>query len=110
MGLKILNLIIVLFLPFLMLGVIKKTKAFWGGRYGASIFQPLYDFIKLIKKDFVISKTTSGIFRISPVIIISSTLFAALFVPLVNSSVIINIPAGFVVFAYILSFSKFFLN
>ncbi len=32
MGLKILNLIIVLFLPFLMLGVIKKTKAFLGGR------------------------------------------------------------------------------
>ena len=47
MGLKILNLIIVLFLPFLMLGVIKKTKAFWGGRYGASIFQPLYDFMVL---------------------------------------------------------------
>ena len=60
MAIKILNILIVLFVPFLMLGVIKKTKAFWGGRYGASVFQPLYDFIKLMKKDFVISKTTSG--------------------------------------------------
>ncbi|HIQ89209.1 TPA: NADH-quinone oxidoreductase subunit H [Candidatus Galligastranaerophilus faecipullorum] len=108
MAIKILNLIIVLFVPFLMLGVIKKTKAFWGGRYGAPVFQPLYDFVKLMKKDFVISKTTSGVFRITPVIVIASALFAALFVPLASSSAIINIPAGFILFAYILGFSKFF--
>ncbi len=108
MAIKILNILIVLFVPFLMLGIIKKTKAFWGGRYGASIFQPLYDFVKLMKKDFVISKTTSGVFRITPVIVIASALFAALFVPLASSSAIINIEAGFVVFAYVLSFSKFF--
>lgn len=108
MAIKILNLIIVLFVPFLMLGVIKKTKAFWGGRYGAPVFQPLYDFVKLVKKDFVISKTTSGVFRITPVVVIASALFAALFVPLASSSAIINIPAGFILFAYILGFSKFF--
>lgn len=108
MAIKILNILIVLFVPFLMLGVIKKTKAFWGGRYGASVFQPLYDFVKLMKKDFVISKTTSGVFRITPVIVIASVLFAALFVPLASSSAIINMEAGFIVFAYILSFSKFF--
>lgn len=108
MAIKILNLIIVLFVPFLMLGVIKKTKAFWGGRYGAPVLQPLYDFVKLMKKDFVISKTTSGIFRITPVVVIASALFAALFVPLASSSAIINIPAGFIIFAYILGLSKFF--
>lgn len=108
MAIKILNLIIVLFVPFLMLGVIKKTKAFWGGRYGAPVLQPLYDFVKLMKKDFVISKTTSGIFRITPIIVIASALFAALFVPLASSSAIINIPAGFIIFAYILGLSKFF--
>ena len=108
MAIKILNILIVLFVPFLMLGVIKKTKAFWGGRYGASVFQPLYDFIKLMKKDFVISTTTSKVFRITPVIVIASVLFAALFVPLASSSAIVNIEAGFIVFAYILSFSKFF--
>ena len=108
MGLKILNLIIVLFVPFLMSGVIKKTKAFWGGRYGASVFQPLWDFIKLVKKDFVISKTTSKVFRITPVIAIACVLFAALFVPLAAQGSIINIPAGFILFSYILGFSKFF--
>ena len=108
MLMKILNLIILLVVPFLMMGVIKKTKAFWGGRKGASVLQPLYDFVKLMKKDFVISKTTSVVFRITPIIAIASVLFAALFVPLASGSALINIPAGLIVFAYILGLGKFF--
>ncbi len=104
----ILNLLVILFVPFLMIGVIRKTKAFWGGRYGASIFQPLYDFVKLIKKDYVISKTTTKVFRLTPVIMLSSILFSSLFVPMIGSKTIINIPCGFLIFAYILGFSKFF--
>lgn len=103
----VINLLILLFVPFLMAGIIKKTKAFWGGRKGASIFQPLFDFIKLMKKDFVISKTTSGVFRIAPIIQIASVLFAALFVPLACGDALINISAGLIVFAYILSLGKF---
>lgn len=108
MLMKIVNLIILLFVPFLMIGVIKKTKAFWGGRKGASVFQPLYDFVRLMKKDFVISKTTSFVFRITPIIAIASVLFAALFVPMAAGSALINIPAGLIVFAYILGLGKFF--
>ena len=33
-----------------MVGIIRKTKAFFGARYGASIFQPFWDFAKLMKK------------------------------------------------------------
>ncbi len=101
------NLIILLLVPFLMAGVIKKTKAFWGGRKGASIFQPLYDFVKLIKKDFVISRTTSAIFKIAPVIQIASVLFAAMFVPLAYGSTFLNVSAGLIIFAYTLSLGKF---
>ena len=105
---KFLNLITVLILPFLIIGVIKKTKAFWGGRKGASVFQPLFDFIKLIKKDFVISKTTSFVFSFAPLVTLSCTLFAALFVPLGTGGAVINIEAGLIIFAYILGLSKFF--
>ena len=107
MMLKLLNLIILLFVPFLMAGVIKKTKAFWGGRKGASVFQPLYDFIKLMKKDFVISKTTSTVFKIAPVVQIASVLFASMFVPLACGSALINVSAGLIIFAYTLSLGKF---
>ena len=108
MTVKILNLIILLVVPFLMLGVIKKTKAFWGGRKGVSLFQPMYDFFKLLKKEFVISKTTSTVFRIAPMVVIASVFAAALFVPLAYESALINIPAGLIIFSYILGLGKFF--
>ena len=108
MTVKILNLIILLVVPFLMLGVIKKTKAFWGGRKGVSLFQPMYDFFKLLKKEFVISRTTSTVFRIAPMIVITSVFAAALFVPLAYESALINIPAGLIIFSYILGLGKFF--
>ena len=107
MLIKLLNLIILLFVPFLMMGIIKKTKAFWSGKKGASVFQPLYDFIRLMKKDFVISTTTSEVFRVAPVINIAAVIFAALFAPLASGQAIINIPAGLIVFAYTLGLGKF---
>lgn len=102
------NILILLLAPFLMIGVIKKTKAFWAGRKGVSIWQPLWDFLRLMKKDAVYSKTTSWVFRVAPVIGLASTVFAALFVPLANGYAIFNMQFGFVVFAYILAFGKFF--
>ena len=103
----IINLLILIFMPFLMLGIIKKTKAFWGGRKGASIFQPLFDFIKLIKKELVISKTTTSIFNIAPAVSLGVSLFASLFVPFLGYGAIIDIPFGLIAFSYILGFGKF---
>ena len=101
------NLIILLFVPFLMAGVIKKTKTFWQGKKGPSVFQPLYDFIRLMKKDFVISNTTSFVFKIAPVVSIVTVLFAAMLVPLASGKALINIPAGLIIFAYTLGLGKF---
>ena len=103
----LLNLIILLFVPFLMAGVIKKTKTFWAGKKGPSVLQPFYDFVRLLKKDFVISGTTSNVFRIAPVVGIITVLFAAMFVPLANGKTIVNIPAGLIVFSYTLALGKF---
>lgn len=103
----LLNLIILLFVPFLMAGVIKKTKTFWAGKKGPSVLQPFYDFVRLLKKDFVISGTTSNVFRIAPVVGIITVLFAAMFVPLADGKTIVNIPAGVIVFAYTLALGKF---
>ena len=61
-----------------MAGLIIKTKAFWAGRKGVSIFQPLWDFIRLMKKDAVYSKTTSWIFRFAPIASFASVVFASL--------------------------------
>ena len=60
-----------------------------------------------MKKDFVISNTTSVIFKIAPVISLASVLFAGLFVPLAAGSAVVNIAAGIIIFAYTLSLGKF---
>lgn len=107
MIIKILNLILLLIMPFLMTGIIRKTKAFWGARYGASIFQPFYDFIKLMKKDSIFSSSTTLLFRIAPVVGFVCIIFASLFTPMVMGEAIINIQGGLIIFAYALGLSKF---
>jgi len=104
----IINILFLLLSPFLFIGIINKTKAFWGGRKGASVFQPFYDFVKLLKKGEVISKTTSFIFIIAPSLTLSTTLFAGLLVPVFNHRAIISFDGSFILFAYILALGKFF--
>ena len=91
-----------------MIGVIKKTKAFWAGRKGVSIWQPMRDFIRLMKKGSVISETTSWVFKYTPVIGLGAVIFAAMFVPLATGQAIVNLPFAFVIFSYVLGFGKFF--
>ena len=105
---KILDILILIFMPFIMIGIIKKTKAFWGGRKGVRLFQPLYDVLRLLKKEVVYSETTSWVFKTAPVIGFSAILFAGLLVPMINGKAIMNIPFGFIIFSYILGFGKFF--
>lgn len=104
----ILNILILLIGPFFVIGIIKKTKAFLTGRKGVSIFQPLYDFLKLFKKNRVISSSTSFVFSIAPAIILVSAIFAGLFAPMIKAISIIEIQGAFIVFAYILGLGKFF--
>jgi formate hydrogenlyase subunit 4 len=92
----------------LFIGIINKTKAFWTGRKGASILQPFYDFIRLLKKDMVISSVTSGVFNIAPIITFTSTIFAGLFIPIIAHKSIISFEGSFILFAYILGLGKFF--
>ena len=106
--LTFLNILILIFMPFVMIGIIKKTKAFWGGRKGVKLLQPLYDVLRLLKKETVYSETTSWVFKFAPVVGFSTILFAGLLVPMIEGSSIINIPFAFIIFSYILGFGKFF--
>jgi formate hydrogenlyase subunit 4 len=96
-------------LPFFFIGIINKTKALWAGRKGASVFQPYYDFFKLLRKGEVISKTTSFVFRLAPSVNIAAALFAMLFIPIPFIGAIISFPGDFVIFTYALGLSKFML-
>lgn len=75
------GLVIILLSP-LITGIMRKTKARTQKRMGASVLQPYYDILKLIKKDEVVSDQSSWIFRICPSINFVSLATAAFFIPL----------------------------
>jgi len=108
MKIMFLNIMIILILPFLFIGIINKTKAFWGGRKGASILQPYYDFTRLMRKGEVISTTTSWVFFSAPVIYLSAVIFAGLLLPIIDHTAVISFDGSFILFVYILALGKFF--
>ena len=55
----LIHLLLVITLPPLLLGVINKTKAFFGGRVGPPALQLYYDLFKLFRKGSVFSTTTT---------------------------------------------------
>lgn len=94
--------LLLLILPFLFVGLINKTKAIISGRKGASIFQPYFDFVKLMKKGVVISDTTSFIFQIAPSINLACMILAGLLL------CVFHFEGDFILFAYTLALGKFF--
>lgn len=106
----VLQTLLMIILAPLPTGVIKKVKARFQKRRGASVFQPYYDIIKLLKKPSVtVSETASKIFTITPYILLGSTLAAASFVPL-TTKIPVTLPGDIIVMIYTLALGGFFLT
>ncbi|MCX5698804.1 MAG: NADH-quinone oxidoreductase subunit H [Candidatus Omnitrophica bacterium] len=94
--------------PFLS-GLITKIKNSLRMRKGQSVFQPYYNLIKLFSKGEVVSETASWIFKVTPFIVISSTLTAALLVPVFILSCPLYRMGDFIAIMFILALGRFFL-
>jgi len=101
-------LIIIVFSP-LINGVIKKLKANMQGRVGPGIFQPYYDLIRLLKKDMVISNVTSWIFKAAPYIVFTSTIAAAMIVPVITTRVSFGMMGDVIALIYVFALGRFFM-
>jgi formate hydrogenlyase subunit 4 len=95
-------------LPPLLLGVINKTKALFAGRRGASLLQPYHDMAKLFRKGIVLSGTTTWVFRAGPVVTLVAVALAGLLVPFGPFAAPIGFEGDVILFAYLLSLSRFF--
>jgi len=103
------SLLLILISSLFFVGVIIKIKAKIGARKMPPIFQPVYDVIRLFKKGAVYSNTTSIIFKIAPLIYLSSVIMAVLFIPVGSSEGLLSFDGDFVFFAYLLSVGKFMM-
>jgi formate hydrogenlyase subunit 4 len=103
-----LSLILIIFSSLFFTGIVNRTKSITSGRKGPGILQPLKDVLRLFRKGSVYSETTSVIFRIGPVIYLSSVLMACLVIPMGPYKGLVSFDGDFIFFAYILALGKFF--
>lgn len=92
----------------LLLSLINRVKAFFGGRSGPPLLQPYYDLFKLLRKGAVYSRTTSWVFRAGPVVGLAAALTALVLVPLGNIPALAAFPGDLLLLAYTLGLMRFF--
>ena len=104
----ILQTVAVLAIPPMLLSIIAKTKAWFGGRVGPPWFQPYYDLHKLIRKGAVYSKTTTWVFRTGPVVNLAAILTAATLVPVFSQNSLFGFAGDVVLIAYLFALGRMF--
>lgn len=90
-------------------GIIKKTKARFQRRRGASVVQPYFDLAKLLKKEVVVSSVASWLFRVTPYLVFASTLVIALLVPTVVTPVPLHWIGDIITVIYLFALGRFFV-
>lgn len=98
----------ILVVPPFLLGVIARTKARFAGRAGPPLLQPYYDLAKLLRKDSVLSRTTTWVFVAGPVVALIGALVAAALVPIGDGSALWTFDGDFIVLAYVLGLARYF--
>jgi len=89
-------------------GIITRVKAKIAGRQGAPLLQLYYDIAKLLRKNMVLSVTTTWVFRAGPILAMAVPLLASLFIPFGPLRAPVSFSGDFVLFAYLFGLSRFF--
>ncbi|MBI4805888.1 MAG: NADH-quinone oxidoreductase subunit H [Desulfovibrio sp.] len=103
----VIHVILLLVMPPLLIGVINKTKAWFGGRVGPPLLQLYYDIFKLMRKSMVLSDTTTWIFVAAPLVTLAAVLVAGLLVPLGHAHAPISFVGDLILFAYLFGLARF---
>jgi formate hydrogenlyase subunit 4 len=90
-------------------GIANRTKSALTGRRGAPMLQLYSDLHKLWRKGTVYSRTTTRLFRLGPVVALSTSLLAATLLPLDGRNALIAFPGDLVAFAGLLGLGRFLL-
>ena len=92
----------------LLVGALRTLKARLVGRRGPRPWQPYADLAKLLRKEAVVSTTTSWVFRVTPYVLVATMLVAAVIVPVVASRTALPF-AGIILLMYLFLVGAFFL-
>jgi len=104
---SILHWSLALILAPLLPGIINRTKAWFGGRRGQPLPQAYHDLHKLLRKGAVYSRTTTGIFRLGPVLGLAIVMVALALVPAGALGAPLAFRGDFIFLAYALGLMRF---
>jgi formate hydrogenlyase subunit 4 len=104
----VLEAMLLLLLPPLLMSVIARTKAWFGGRVGPPLLQPYYDLLKLMRKNPVYSRTTTWVFRAGPIVSLAALLTAATMIPVFSSESLMGFPGDVILVASLLALARLF--
>jgi formate hydrogenlyase subunit 4 len=88
-------------------GLIVRVKAFVAGRKGRPTLQLYFDLWKLLRKGFVLSKTTTPVFWLGPVVGLAALVVAAAFVPFGALPPLFAFPGDVVLVVALLALQRF---
>lgn len=103
------HLAVMLVAPIFLVGIINRVKALWSGRRGPRLDQFWYDLKRLLSKTPVYSEVTSWIFPLAPLVVLATTVCAALMSPILPGYAPFGFPGDFIAVAYLLGLGKVFL-
>jgi formate hydrogenlyase subunit 4 len=103
------HVLAVLVVPILMVGLVNRTKSWWGGRRGPRISQSFWDLLRLLRKQPVFSAVTTPLFRVGAWVVLASSLLAAQIAPMFGAFAPLQFSHDFIVFAYVLGLARIFL-
>jgi formate hydrogenlyase subunit 4 len=96
-------------MPFLMVGLVNRTKSWWAGRKGPGLLQSLWDLLRLLRKQPVYSTVSTPLFRAGAWVVLAASVLAALIAPSIGSFAPLSFNRDFIVFAYALGLARLFL-
>lgn len=105
---SLLHLFIICLTAPLLLGIINRTKAWFAGRNGQPLLQTYFDLWKLFQKQLVLSRTTSWLFVLGPLVNFAVVLCAALFVPIGFNAAPLSFTGDLILFIYLMALGRFF--
>lgn len=103
------HIAVTLVMPFLLVGVINRTKSWWAGRKGPGLWQSFHDLRRLLRKRPVVSVTATPLFRLGAYVVLVCALAAMAFVPLLGQFAPLSFAHDFVAVAYILGLARLVL-
>ena len=104
----VLHVLVALFAPPLLLGIINKTKAVFAGRVGPPLLQPYWDLARLFRKGSVFSTTTTWVFRAGPIVGLVTAAMATALLPFGARGALVSFDGDMILFAYLFGLGRFF--